>query len=269
MEPRERTREVARGALYLVSLGLLIQGVHALVGSPLTSAILGAVLVSFAVGRAGVANEAASRSTWTRFLRGAACGIAVAALALAVALLSGGHLRFASPGTMLWFSLVEAAAIAYRDELWLHGIPLVFAWRAAVPDKVIVAYGALASAAVVAWQPGAAMAGVALSAASGAFFTLAWLKSRDAWAPIGAHFAWAWASEALLSGELFDLQSPSGRLARGLGASGLIAWACVAAFVALIALTWRGFWNFGAAILDSPESPSREKSAMARRRPER
>ena len=219
-----------------MGLGVTFRAIGALVGNPMTSTVLGAVVVSFVVARAGVENEATTRSSVVRALRAGACSLGVVAVAVMAALVAGGRLQLVFPGTTLVFSLAEAAAVAYRDELWLHGIPLACAWRAGVRGPVAVGYGALASAAVVALEPGATLPGVLLTLASGAFFTVLWQRTRDGWAPIGAHFAWAWGSEALIGGELLDLASPIGRLARGLGASGMLAWIGIAGFLALTCL---------------------------------
>ncbi|HZO17197.1 MAG TPA: CPBP family glutamic-type intramembrane protease [Polyangiaceae bacterium] len=249
------TREIARGALYLVGLAVVFRAIHALVGNPMTSTILGAVVVSFVVARAGVNNEATNRASVLRALRAAACALAVVAAAVIAALVAGGRLQLVFPGATLVLSLGEAAAVGYRDELWLHGIPLACAWRAGVRGPVAVAYGALASAAVVALEPGATLPGVLLTLAAGAFFTVLWQRTRDGWAPIGAHFAWAWGSEALIGGELFDLTSPIGRLARGLGASGVLAWIGIAGFAVLTLLVARVFPDSD----DKPRRSSRKK----------
>jgi hypothetical protein len=183
-------------------------------------------------------------------------GVVVSAV-VAAAIAAGGELAWVAPGATLLFSFAESAAIGYRDELWLHGLPLLFAARAGLPRGAAIAFAAAASVAAIALEPGASVASLALTASSAVWFALLWQRTGDAWAPVAAHLAWAWVSEALLAGELLDLASAQGRIARGLGASGAPAWIATAAFAALAIATALGRLPLGAR---APEAKATKRA---------
>jgi hypothetical protein len=236
--PRERLRAIATGAAWLVGIGAALHVLRLLTDNPVLTNLIGAFAVSFVAARAGAPVEAGSPPARRRALRGALLGGAVVLAAVLVARLAGAEIGLIPPSITLAYAAAEAIAIAYRDEVWLRGIPLAHAERARVRLPIALAYGAATGVAAAAAQPGATAAGLVLVGASGLFFATLWVLARDGWAPIAAHFVWALGSEALV-GEVFYLGPSAGVLSLGPLARGPIAWAAAAAFVALSAALLR------------------------------
>jgi hypothetical protein len=232
---------LAKGALSMVVLGGVMRGLALMIGNPMTVSMLGAVAVSLIAGRVGIRTEEGGAAARLRARWGGGLGAGPALLGALAALALGASLHVVQPTLTIAFATAEALAVAYRDELWLHGIPLAFALRARVPKRHAAAFAVLAGVAPALLLPGSHMEGLLLSLASSAFFVGLWLRTGDAWAPVAGHFAWTWVVEALLSGELLDLVSPSTHLGRGGGASGVFAWVACAGFVALALLSRRGW----------------------------
>ena len=241
MSPRARLRLVAAAAAYLLAIGLALRLLASVVKAPVAQWTLGALLVSVVAMRAGLQAEPFNAVTGARALRGAGLASAAVAVCLLAMLLEGASLVWApgAPSSSLFYSTLVAAALAYRDELWLRGIPLHFARRAELPQWLTGCYLIATGVAAIALETHSSTAGVVLTACSGAFFTALWLKSGDLWAPVAARFAWGWLSEALLAGELLDLTNgwlPHGPAARGIG-----AWVASATFLLAAGLVWK-FW---------------------------
>jgi hypothetical protein len=236
---RKRLSTIAWGALYVVGAAAALRAVLLLVDNPLTSALLGALVVSLMASRAGVRSEGGSAPARKRALYGASMAAAALAMVTVAALIGGGALSGASLSSAMIFGAVEAVALAFRNELWLRGIPLLFAKRAGVSTPVAIAFCVVAGVAAVALEPGARPAGLIMTAASSALFAALWVRGGDAWAPVTAHFVWIWATDSLLAGELLNLETTAG-LTHAPSASGVPAWVAAVAFGLLAALVLRG-----------------------------
>jgi hypothetical protein len=252
----DRVRAVALGVVYLLGAGLALRALAWLVPNPTTQALFGALVLSFVAARAGLAMEATGERALRRAARGAALGAGAISLTVAACFLwPGASLGAARPSATIVFGTAEAFATAYRDELWLRGLPLAFAVRARVPTGVAVAFVVAAQLAALALAPGAGPAALAEGAAAALAFALLWLRSGDGWAPIAAHFAWSWIAGTLFGGEILDLRIARGGLGGGLDAAGPPGWLAAAA-LALGAV---------AVALDRPDfRPLRATSAAAR-----
>jgi hypothetical protein len=233
-------RPLLWGAAFLLGIGALQRAAAQFTDNPMTQTMLGAVVVSMVAGRAELPNEGASRGARQRGLRGALLGSIPVVAALAATLAAGGSIEAGAPAAAMFFGVVEAAALAYRDELWLHGMVLAFAMRGGVPKTVAAGYAVSASMAATALLPRADIEGVLLTGAASTLFVALWLRGRDAWAPIAAHFAWAWLVDGALAGDLLDVRFASGRLTHEASARGLPAWVASATFVALALSVLRG-----------------------------
>jgi hypothetical protein len=229
---------LAAGALYLLSLSMILQLIAAWLDNPMQEVVLGALAVSLVAGRAGLGKESDAAPSWRLALRAAALTSLPLAMAMAFMLVQHGAMpEFVAPGVSLLFGGFEAFAVAYRDELWLHGIPLLFARRAGVPVSLAVLYAALVSVAAVALQPGASVAGLTMTLVAGGYFALLWSKTQSSWVPVSAHFAWACLSGSVLAGELVQLPQ---LLPYGAASSGLTAWVATLSFAVLAAFQYRG-----------------------------
>jgi len=231
-EPEESpTRVVAMGALVVVSLGAVIRGIDGWLSNPMQATVIGAVVVSIAMGRVGVPSARGGGRAWRRAIVSAGVVFAILAVATLAAHLAGGAVTVAQPSAALFFGTIESLFHALRDEVWLHGIPLTFAARARLPLRYGAVFAVLASVAAVALERSANPVGIALVATSSAAFVALWLKGRDAWAPIGAHFAFSFGADALLGGELLAVGPGAGNITTGPSASGAIAIVAAVGFV--------------------------------------
>jgi CAAX prenyl protease-like protein len=235
---KARLRAVASGAAWLVGIGVALQAVRVFVDNPMLANLVGALAVSFVATRAGAPVEAGNALARRRALRGALLAAAAVLAAVLAARIAGAELGFTAPSLTLAYGTAEAAAIAYRDEVWLRGIPLAHLERARVTRPLLLVYGAATGVAAAALQPGASAAGLALVGASGLFFAALWITTRDGWAPIAAHFVWALASESL-AGDIFYLGPQAGVMSHGAQARGMVAWGGAAAFAALAVVALR------------------------------
>lgn len=231
--PRQRLREVALGAAYLIGLAVARQIVRAFIDNPMTSVMITALVVSFVTGYAGLRAEEGGAPARRRALVAAALTTLPVVAAIAVALLLGAQLPIAPPGMSAIFGVAEAIAIGYVAETWLHGLPMRYAERAGVPTALAVGYAVAAGVGAQIFAGPIAPAGVALAVASGTFFTLLWLRTGDAWAPVTGHIVWVWSCDGLLRGDLFDLGPEAGRLTHALEATGAVAWVATALFSVL------------------------------------
>jgi hypothetical protein len=234
-DPRRlQLRPLVEGAVALLALAAIFRGIALAIDNPMTGTFVGAVVVSFVLGRAGVPLAGRSR----RALRRASVGSLLAGGAIVAAVFAalpfGARLELVAPSTALVFGTAEALAVAFRDEIWLHGMPLAYAARAGVPRWAAGIFAVAASVAAVALEPGATAVGLFGVAAASALFVILWIRSRDGWAPIAAHFAWAWLAGALLAGELFQL-SPA-QLMHGPTSRGALGTAMALSFAAAAAI---------------------------------
>lgn len=243
---------IVKGALVVVGLGAVARGLVLVIGNAMTSTMLGAVVVSLVTGRVGVVSEVGGHGAYRRATFALGLGTVAAVLATVAVVVTGAAVAAVELGSTFLFGAAESFAIAYRDELWLHGIPIAFGRRAGVRMRWIGCVAILASVATDALMPGTALDGLVLTASAASCFVVLWLTTGDAWAPVAAHFAWVWLSESLLSGELLDVVSGSGRLARGGAATGAFAWVASGAFLVIAWAIWRGRIRLGRA------SPARE-----------
>lgn len=228
---KARLRTIALGAAYLVGLGGALQLARSFFSNPTTGVMVGAMVVALVTGHAGLVAEEGGPAPRKRALIALALVAVVVVASIAVALLLGASLPIASPGMSAVFGVAEAIAVGYVAEAWLHGLPLLYAERAGVPAPIAVSYAVAAGVATMIFTGPIQPAGVVLAVASGLFFSLLWLRTGDAWAPVTAHVAWVWACDGLLRGDVFDLGPQAGRLTHALEARGAVAWVAAAAFV--------------------------------------
>jgi membrane protease YdiL (CAAX protease family) len=239
LSTKQRLSILGVGAAWMLGIRVALVLLAAFLGSsPLPEAVLGALLVDVATGRAGLPwseDELTRQDVLRRLGVGAAVGAGVAALALGISLAAGwGAAEPAAPTAMSLAALIPASAIAVRDELLYRGLPLLFAARAGLPWWSAVIFGALASPSAFAGGDISAAA-VALAVANGALFAMLYVRLRGAWAAVGAHAAWATVTEILARGTFFEVRWTSGELATGEMANGPPAWIGAALALAVVA----------------------------------
>jgi len=236
MTPKRRLMTLAIGAAYLLVTGAALEAVGLFVANPMTSVFIGALLVGFISSRAGLASEELTAAARKRALYPAAATLGLVVLVVAVAIAWGSNLVRVGPSATALFGAAEGFALGYVGEVWLHGMPLLFADRAQVSLRYAYPYAVVAGMTPYLLDGGFDSTTLVLSAASGAFFTALWVRGGDGWGPIAAHFVWAWCADSLLAGDLFDLGTTAGRLMHGPGSEGLIAWLAAAGFALLTLL---------------------------------
>ncbi|MBM4375879.1 MAG: CPBP family intramembrane metalloprotease [Deltaproteobacteria bacterium] len=228
IDPRTRTlRELAAGTACLVSVTAGLQLVAGYAPNPITRAFVGAFALSLVASTVGLDAEAPGPSVRRRILRATLLGLAAALVSLAAALALGGHVRSGEVGLGTLLGVAESLAVAYRDEVWLRGLPLYFARRAGLSSRVTLPYLVATGVCAVALDPVAKVSGLALTAANGLAFAALWLRTGDPWAPVAAHGAWRIASDVVFAGDVVELE-PS-KIPTSVGASGILAWVGVAA----------------------------------------
>lgn len=183
----------------------------------MAAAVAQAVIAEWGAGRLGVAwtdpkapeSEASGAAIGKR--TGIGAGIGVAAVAAVCALLvstKGAELAKGSgAGSVIAVSLLSAGMYAMRDELVLHGVVLrIFdatdASRRAAPIARVVACG-VASAAAALGEDAPARA-VLVQALLGLVCGALWVQWRGAWAAWGAHTAFRFGVDLVLSGGLYE-----------------------------------------------------------------
>lgn len=240
-ESRHQIIELSLGAAWLVGSAAALQLLDQILGrTALGTALVGAMLVDFTAGRAGVrwGASGAGRST-LRLAVGACLALMVFGVVLAISVAShwienrgeGVH-----PSYALLFAIGRASAMGVRDELLYRGIPLAVAARAGISGPLARVFAALAGGAAIALVPAATPGAVALAVGSGWFFAALWEKDRGPWVAIGAHTMWALLLGSLLHGGLFDIDWIGGtNLAIDASAAGAPAW------VGALVLTAAGF----------------------------
>jgi hypothetical protein len=230
---RRRLRTIAVGAGYLLAIGAALQVGRALVDNPTTHVMIGAMVVALVSGHAGLRAEEGGSAARRRAVKAAGLTLLPVIAAVAVAVLLGARLPIAPPGMSAIFGVAEAIAVGYVAEAWLHGLPMMVARRARVPRLLAVVYAVAAGVGAQIFTGPVEPAGVSLAIASGAFFTLLWLRTGDAWAPVTGHVVWVWSCDGLLRGDLLDLGPGAGRLTHALEAKGAVAWVATAVFAVL------------------------------------
>lgn len=234
----ERHRTLVVGAAWVLGLGVAMRLVGYLASNPMTVTVLAAVLVSFAAGPAGVPFAKSGPRARRRMLEGVGLGGAVVLAVVGQQLLRGGAIAPVEVGGSALFGAVEALAVAFRDETWLRGIPLVHARRAGIDRRWAAAFVALASVAAVAQTPGVTPLGLVAVGAGGAASAALWLTGRDGWCALAFRFAWVWALDGLLAGDVLVVTGP-GRLTSGAGLDGAAAVVATVAFVAVAVVAVR------------------------------
>lgn len=233
MTRKRRLKVLGIGAVYLLVVAAAMQLIGMLFGNPMSATLIGAMAVAVVASRAGLAGEALTkRATRRAVIAGAATALLLAAVTVA-AVAAGAEITAAPPTTTALFGLAEGFALAYVGEVWLHGLPLLFAERARVPLRYAYPYAVMVGLAPMLLDADGAPATLILASASGAAFTALWVRTGDLWAPVAAHFVFAWAVDSLLAGDWLHLSAAAGRLAHGPGSQGLIAWLLAAGFAAL------------------------------------
>ncbi|MEO5725740.1 MAG: CPBP family glutamic-type intramembrane protease [Byssovorax sp.] len=231
--------EIGIGIAWLLGAAALLQVVELLLGRVIMgAAIAGAVIADIASTWAGVRWDAEKKRPWKDAVARLGAGAGVAAGVIAVTFALGAALgrlevRAGAPSLGIFLVVLRAAAVAVRDELVFRGIPLVAAARAGVSKPIARGFAALAGAASIACLPGASLASITLTAASGWLFATLWQRDRGAWSAVGAHAAWALLTGAVLRGGLVDIAFREGNLGLGPRASGAPAW--IAAAIAVVA----------------------------------
>jgi len=225
----------------LVATAGVVQLCQRLLPNPMSATICGALAVSVIAPQLRLQDAPRDAAAGRRAVTAVGLVLVALAVSLVVAWLDGAQLRLAqtadgvawsSTALALAMGVAEWLALAYRDEVWLRGLPIGYARRARMGEGVTVVYLAAAGACAVALLPRATMPGLCLAAASSAFFAALWLRSGDLWAPLAARFAWAWLSEVAFGGQLLDL-APS-RLAHGASAQ----WPAYPLAAAFALLAW-------------------------------
>lgn len=203
-------------------------------GNPLSIALFGALLVGFVAQRLGVEETAMAARQWRQVLLAAL--LVVPVLALALALNWSPAARWVRPrlDVSVALAVVESFAVAYRDTLWLRILPSHAAEVARVPTIFLAAFVAAAGLAVASNQGDPSAAGYALTVAFAWLGMVLWLRSRNLWVPVVAHFTWIFTRDSVFSGLLFDLprqNDPYGLQAAPVGWLIALLVALVAAFV--------------------------------------
>jgi hypothetical protein len=239
------------GAAWLVGLSAATQIVAGLFASNvLATAVVQALIVDLALGRAGVRWDPAAdgkagpdyRVAARRAAIGAGAALAVTVIVSAVgAALGWAKITAQASAASLGFGLLRAIAIGVRDALMYAGLPLYFAGRAkGTPRLAAVVFGALAAGATLALQPEASPANIALAVAAAAAVAAFWAHDGTGWAAGGVAAGFPFFAGVAARGGLIDVDWEKGMFAPGLRASGAPAWIGAAAFFAMAGvLVWR------------------------------
>ncbi len=239
---RTRLWLLLKGALYLVVLAALIHALRGLLPNPTSSAVIGAVLVSLAAARMGM-DPGDDAMPYRTMFRATFAPVLIASAALLATVATGANTTLRTPGVSLLFTFVEVAAIAYRNELWLRGMPLYIARRAGVDHRWATAYTVLLAVGAVLLMRGSGWQGLVLVASSGLFFALQWQRGSHRWTVVAAHAAWLLLADGLLAGEVLRVGKQAGRIGGGASATGPFAWVASLGFLVAAAMTWRARWQ--------------------------
>ncbi len=236
LTPRRRLSVLGVGALYLLVAGAVIEIIGMIFDNPMSATLIGAMAVAVIAARAGIAAEPFTKSSARRALVGGGAAALGLALVTGAAIAAGAQITVVRPSITTFFGAAEGFGLAYAGELWLHGLPLLFAERARIPIRYAYPYAVIAGMAPLWWDAAGSPETLVLAGASGAAFTALWIRTGDAWAPVATHFVFAWGVDSLLAGDWLHLSSAAGRLSHGAGAHGLAAWLLAGVFAALTLL---------------------------------
>lgn len=265
--PKQRIAAIAIGAAWLVGISALATLVDGLLGNvPIARAVLGGLLVSIAVGRAGVLwddddpDADSYKQPALLALGGAARGASIALVTIALAVTLGwAAVGPGNPAPALLVGLLVALGGAVRDELLLRALPLHFARRAGLvgapvrgaaarrgsigspTELVVVAFSALLSVAPLILAPRTTGAALALAAAIGFLHAAYQLRVRSVWAPVASNFILRLALGPTLQTGLLRIEWRVGELSLGSLAEGQAVWvfSALAVAVAAFGLPWR------------------------------
>lgn len=243
-EPRNTpSKELARGVAWLVGTALAARFVETLIGqSPLGAALAGAIVVDLALTRAGVTwddannrSQVASRA-WRGFYLGAGISTAVVAISILPSLIVGGAtIGLGSPSLTLFFGTLRGAAESVREELLYRGLPLLVAERAGIARPWTIAFCVVAGVSPHLFDF-VSFEALLQSAALGGLWTMLWVRTKGAWAPMFAHASWFVLAGIGLRGGILDVFWTSGMLAENGRTRGLPAIICFTATILLTAV---------------------------------
>ena len=230
-------REVGAGTACLLAVTAALQLAAGYLPNPVSRAVAGAIGLSLVAGAVGIETDGTMAGARLGLARGIRLSLAAVFVVLAASLALGGRIEAGEVGLGTLIGLTESAAIAYRDELWLRGLPLFFARRAGVSDRVSLLYVVATGVCAVLVDPGAKPTGLLLVAASSFAYASLWLSTRDLWAAVGAHAVWRVAGDVVFAGDLLQLEPQ--KLPTTPGASGILAWVSALAMIGVALAVWR------------------------------
>lgn len=279
---KRRIVVVAIGAAWLVGISALVTLVDGFLGNvPIARAVLGGLLVSIAVGRAGVLwdDDDPDGDSYKKpallALGGAGRSASIALLTIALSIAFGwasigpGH-----PALALLVGVLVALGGAVRDELLLRALPLHFARRAglvgagvgtgpvsiATPTELsVVAFSALLSVAPLVLAPRSTGTALVLAAAIAFLHAAYQLRTRSVWAPVASSFILRLALGPTLQTGLLRIEWKVGELTLGSLAEGHAVW--------IFAVLAVGVAAFGLPRRPLPPPDPLSVEPAARRRP--
>jgi membrane protease YdiL (CAAX protease family) len=173
-------------------------------GQAIGAAGVEAAIAEFSTGQLGVAwsdphaPPQRAKQAAMRAVRGAAFGIAVAALVIALAFTTrAAHVtREGVSVRALLTGLLLPGLVAVREELFFRGLVLRVLSTARREAQLVACGLASIAAALGATDSGINLAQIAVAGLSGVAFGAIWQRERGAWMAWGAHAAWLWAMQA-------------------------------------------------------------------------
>ena len=206
-------------------LGVAATGFLLFVGTRIAEVILSAqamaalvaqvVLVEWGTSRVGVSWAAEPASTTTVLRRvGPAMLLGLGAVAAIVGLgiVTGGieteHVANVSVAILV-LGLLNAALVAWRDELLLHGVALRAIDGAVGPVGQIVACAATSAGAALG-RSDATPRTILVGALTGTLFGALWARDRGAWAPWAANAAFRFGAGTLFAGGILQTRVATG-----------------------------------------------------------
>lgn len=231
--PSPRAVALVLGTAWFVGLTAvlaLLDGFLAQV--PMARAVLGALIVSIAVDRAGARHESSvpfTESVVPAFVLGAL----VFLIPLGIAVVTGrAQVAWVSPGTMLVISLAITFARAFETEMLLRVLSFEHASRAALPLGAWLAFATIASPAKAGLLVPLLPIPLALSAALGFAAAILHAQGRDPRRNIAFTMGFAALAGPLAQGGILEVKWTAGELRPDALASGLPA--ILAAIVAVL-----------------------------------
>jgi hypothetical protein len=256
--PRRPIAVVATGAGWLVGLSALLTLVDGVLGTvQIARAVLGGLLISLAMGRAGVLwdDDDPDADSYKKpallALGGAARGASVALFTIAISVgLGWASIGKGNPAPALLVGLLVAVGNAVRDELLLRALPLHFARRAglvrgggkgpfsvATPTELgVVGFCALLSAAPLVLAARSTASSLVLAASIGAMHAAMQLRTRSVWGPVASSFALRLLLGPTLQAGLLRIDWARGELTVGTTDGGDAVWIFAALALAVAAV---------------------------------